>query len=71
MSAGIALWSADLIRDTGAPRLIGVLGVLVSLIPGLALMFGVHLDVPGMTALVLLQAVWNVVVGVAMMRSRI
>jgi hypothetical protein len=72
MSGGIALWSADLLRDNGAPRFIGVLGILVSLIPALALMFGLmHLDVPGMTAIVLLQAVWNVAVGVAMIRSRI
>jgi hypothetical protein len=72
MSAGIALWSADLIRDTGTPRMIGVLGLSVSVAPALALMFGLmHLDVPGMTAILVLQAVWNVAVGIAMMRSRI
>jgi hypothetical protein len=72
MSAGIALWSADLLRDSGTPRIVGVLGLTVSVAPALALMLGLmHLDVPGMTAVVLLQGVWNVAVGVAMMRSRI
>jgi len=72
MSAGIALWSLDLLRDAGVPRMIGILGLLVSVVPAFALMFGLmHLDVPGMTAVVLLQALWNVAVGVAMMRSRI
>ena len=72
MSAGIAVWSADFLRDTGAPRFLGVLGALASLGPALALTFGLmHLDVFGMTAVVLLQAVWNVSVGIAMIRSRI
>jgi hypothetical protein len=72
MSAGIALWSTDLLRDTGAPRMIGFLGLAVSVAPAFALMFGLmHLDVPGMTAVIVLQAVWNVAVGIAMMRSRI
>jgi hypothetical protein len=72
MSAGIALWSLDLLRDAGAPRMIGVLGLLVGVSPALALMFGLmHLDVPGMTAVLVLQAVWNVAVGVGMIRSRI
>lgn len=72
MSAGIALWSTDLLRDTGAPRIIGIVGLAVSVAPAFALMFGLmHLDVPGMTAIIVLQAVWNVAVGIAMMRSRI
>jgi hypothetical protein len=72
MSAGIALWSADLLRDTGAPRMIGILGLAVSVAPAFALMSGLmHLDVPGMTAIIVLQAAWNVAVGIAMMRSRI
>jgi hypothetical protein len=72
MSAGIAFWSLDLLRDSGVPRNVGILGLLVSVVPALALMFGLlRLDVPGMTAVLLLQAVWNVAVGVGMMRSRI
>jgi hypothetical protein len=30
-----------------------------------------RLDVPGMTAVVLLQAAWNIAVGLSMARSRI
>jgi hypothetical protein len=72
MSAGIALWSGDLLRDTGVPRMIGVLGLAVSVAPAFGLMSGLmHLDVPGMTAILLLQAVWNIAVGIAMLRSRI
>jgi hypothetical protein len=72
MSAGIALWSADLLRESGVPRVIGVLGLLVSLVPAAALIFGLmHLDVHGMTVVILLQGLWNIAVGVGMMRSRI
>jgi hypothetical protein len=72
MSLGIALWSVDLLRDLGLPRLVGVLGLLVSAAPALALMLGlVHLDVHGMAAVVLLQALWNIAIGLAMMRGRI
>jgi hypothetical protein len=61
-----------LLRDLGLPRLIGALGLLVSAAPALALMLGlVHLDVHGMAAVVLLQALWNVAIGLAMMRGRI
>ena len=72
MSAGIGLWSVDLLRDTGIARALGVLGLVAGLLPALAIIFGwMHLDVHGMTAVVLMQAVWCVAVGVAMVRSRI
>jgi hypothetical protein len=70
MSAGIALWSLDLLRDAGAQRVMGYLGLALSLLPALALIFGlIHLDVEGMTHVLLLQAVWNIVIAVAMARS--
>jgi hypothetical protein len=72
MSAGIGLWSIDLLRDAGVPRMIGVLGVLTSAAPLMAIPFGVmRLDVPGMTTVILLQAAWNIAVGLSMARSRI
>ena len=72
MSAGIALWSIDLLRSSGVARMIGMLGLAVSVVPAGALIFGiVHLDVHGMTVVVLLQATWNVAVGVGMVRGRI
>jgi hypothetical protein len=72
MSAGIALWSIDLLRSAGLARFIGFLGLAISVLPAGALIFGMmHLDVHGMTVVVLLQAAWNVAVGAAMLRERI
>jgi hypothetical protein len=72
MSAGIGLWSVDLLREAGVARALGVLGLLASAVPAVAIVFGwMHLDVHGMTAVVLMQAVWCIAVGVAMIRSRI
>jgi len=72
MSAGIGCWSLDLLRDGGQRRMTGVLGCLVSAVPAIALMCGLmHLDVHGMMAVLLLQALWNVAVGVLMLRSSV
>jgi hypothetical protein len=72
MSAGIALWSVDLLRSAGWPRAIGALGLAVSIVPAFALIFGLlHLDVHGMTVVVVLQALWNVAVGAGLLRARI
>jgi hypothetical protein len=72
MSAGIALWSIDLLRDAGARRAICLLGLALSLLPAIALILGlIHLDVHGMMLVLLLQSVWNVAVAIALMRSTI
>jgi len=45
---------------------------LVALVPGLALIFGqIHLDVHGMTEVVVVQAIWNVAVAVLMLRRKV
>lgn len=63
MSAGIVCWSLDLCRNSGSLRAVGVFGCLVGLVPVVALMFGeVHLDVHGMTEVVVAQAAWNIAV---------
>ena len=63
MSVGIVCWSLDLCRNSGSLRAVGVFGCLVGLLPALALIFGgVHLDVPGMTEVVVAQAAWNIAV---------
>jgi hypothetical protein len=70
MSAGILLWSIDLLRDRGVARAIGALGVGVGVIPIVALPIGaVRLDVRGMMLVVLLQGVWQLVVATWMMRT--
>jgi hypothetical protein len=70
MSAGIVLWSIDLLRSRQLARLLGVFGLLIGLLPAAALAFGaLRLDVPGMTQVVLLQSVWNIGVGVLLIRG--
>lgn len=67
MSAGIVFWSLDLCRDSGSFRAVGVFGCLVGLLPALALIFGeIHLDVHGMTEIVMVQAAWNIAVALLM-----
>lgn len=69
MSAGIVLWSLDLCRDAGVERGVGVSGCAVGLVPALALMLGqIHLDVEGMTTVVMAQAAWYAAVALLMLR---
>ncbi|MDB6083429.1 MAG: hypothetical protein JWN43_1310 [Gammaproteobacteria bacterium] len=71
MSAGILCWSLDLGRNPGSRRAVGVLGCLVGLVPALALMFGkIHLDVHGMSQVVVTQAAWNMAVAALMIFSK-
>jgi hypothetical protein len=70
MSAGIILWSLDLFRGPRLARLLGILGLLVGLLPAATLALGaLHLNVPGMTQVVLLQLVWNIGAGVLLIRG--
>ena len=71
MSAGIFCWSLDLCRNPGLRRAVGMLGCLVGLVPAIALMFGeIHLDVRGMSQVVVAQAVWNIAVAALMISSK-
>jgi hypothetical protein len=70
MSAGVLLCSIDLARERGVARAIGVLGVVVGLVPIVALPIGaIHLDVRGMMFVVLLQAAWQFAVAAWMVRA--
>jgi hypothetical protein len=70
MSAGVVLWSIDLLRSPGLVRLLGILGLLIGVLPAAALAAGaLRLDVPGMTLVALLQSVWNLGVGVLLIRG--
>jgi hypothetical protein len=72
MSVGIAVWSIDLLRDAGFRRATGVLGVLVGLVPAIALVFGaLALDVHGMLLVVILQAIWALAVGTLLVTRRV
>lgn len=70
MSVGIAFWSIGLLHDRGFARWIGALGCVIGLLPIAGLALGVlHLDVHGMGAVVLLQAIWSIGLGVLIYRN--
>jgi hypothetical protein len=70
MSAGIALWSFDLLRGSVGARAVGVFGLLSGLGCAAAVVVGVlRLDVHGMTAVVVLEAAWMIGVGVLLLRE--
>ena len=70
MSVGIIAWSVDLLLAPRLARPLAILGLLIGLVPAAALALGfLHLDVHGMTWVVLLQAVWNIGVGVMLIRG--
>ena len=70
MSAAIVLWSLDLLRGPHAVRWVGMLGLAVGVLPTVALVLGMlHLDVPGMLVVVLLQSLWNIAVGILLVRG--
>ncbi len=70
MSAGIALWSLDLLRGSVGARAVGVFGLLTGLGCAAAVVVGVlRLDVHGMTAVVVLESAWMIGVGVLLLRE--
>ncbi len=69
ISAGILCWSIDLLRERGALRALGLLGLLVGSLPAAALISGaLLLDVQGMSEVVWLQALWNCAIAVTLWR---
>ena len=71
-SAGIFFWSWVLLGRSGWVRGVGWLGLGAGAVPILGLLSGrLHLDVHGMLAVVVLQALWTIAVGVWLIqRSR-
>ncbi|HEY2686399.1 MAG TPA: hypothetical protein VGI93_23000 [Steroidobacteraceae bacterium] len=64
MSVGILGFSLDILKQARG-RGIGLFGLLVGILPALLLPLGLaHLDVAGMTYVVILQGLWCVAVGV-------
>jgi len=67
--AGILCWSVDLLRERGSARLVGIVGLTAGAIPAVLLICGnLVLDVHGMSAVVWLQALWNVAVAALLWR---
>jgi hypothetical protein len=72
MSLGIVCWSIDLVRSRGFARVVGIFGLLIGLVPAAALVFGaLHLNVTGMTQVVLLQSVWYIGIGALLIRGEV
>jgi hypothetical protein len=65
LSAGIAFWSVDLWRrESGWRRGLGMVGIAVGALPAAALILGaLHLNVQGMSEVVLLQGLWTCGIG--------
>jgi hypothetical protein len=71
ISAAILAWSIELLHDR-TRRWLAAVGIAASVLPALALVAGVfRLDVGGMTLVVVAEAVWNVAVGVALIRGKL
>jgi hypothetical protein len=71
MSVGIGVWSIDLLRrEAGWRRGLGVAGIVIGAVPAAALVLGaLHLNVQGMSAVVMLQSLWYCGVGVVFLRD--
>jgi hypothetical protein len=71
MSAGIAVLSLDLLRDAArGARALGAFGLVSGLGGALAVAGGwLRLDVHGMAAVLLVQALWTIGAGVALLRQ--
>jgi hypothetical protein len=70
-SAGIVLWSIVLVASRRSAWL-GFVGIIAGVAPAMALLFGaLHLDVQGMTLVVVCQAIWNVAVGAQLIRAKL
>jgi hypothetical protein len=71
MSIGIVAWSIALFRRARGNAWVGAIGLLAGLAPAIALLCGVLvLDVPGMTLVVVLQTIWNLAVGIQLVREK-
>jgi hypothetical protein len=71
MSAGIAAFSLELLRDAPSARALGVFGLASGLGCALAIATGwLRLDVQGMSAVLLLQALWTSGAGVLLLGRR-
>ena len=72
MSAAIVSWSADLTSAAGGARRVGLFGSAAGLVPLAALSTGlIHLDVHGMTLVLIAWTVWLVAIGVLMIQRNV
>ncbi|HEY6893909.1 MAG TPA: hypothetical protein VI258_07065 [Rhodanobacteraceae bacterium] len=71
-SIAIVLWAIALLHDSKRARWLAIVGFATGLVPAIALLGGwIRLDVNGMLAVVLAQAIWNLAAGAELLRGRI
>ena len=71
MSIGILAWSIALLRPARGNAWIGAIGLIAGLAPAIAQASGaLVLDVRGMTLVVVCQTVWNLAVGIQLVRAK-
>ena len=68
MSAGVVLWSVDLLASPGILRTAGVIGVASGIVTVAVLAFAGHLNPHSLGAVVTIQAVWYLAVAVLLLR---
>ena len=71
LGAGIVLWSADLVRETGAVRAVGALGFAAAVASVIAAFAGGALTPASLLLVVGAQAVWYVAVAALLIRGRV
>nr|WP_199044730.1 hypothetical protein [Dyella sp. ASV24] len=70
-SVAAIAWSFALLRDAGIRRVVGCIGLIAGGLPAmLVIAAGSKMDLSVVIGTLLLQAIWNVAVGVLMLRDR-
>jgi hypothetical protein len=72
MSAGYGFWSVALLRRPNVSRWLGISGILLASLPAFALLSGLlRLDMHGMLGVVVGQSLWNVALGIQLVRRHV
>ncbi|WP_199100206.1 hypothetical protein [Dyella sp. ASV21] len=70
-SVAAIAWSVALLRDPGARRVVGYIGLVAGGLPAaMVIAAGARMDLSIVVGTLLLQAVWNLAAGVLMLRER-
>lgn len=70
-SVAAIAWSLALLRDAGARRVVGCIGLVAGGLPAaMVIVAGAKMDLRVVVGTLLLQAVWNLAAGVLMLRER-
>lgn len=71
-SVAALAWSVALLRDAGARRVVGYIGLVAGGLPAaMVIIAGAQMDLSVVIGTLLLQAMWNIAAGVLMLRERV